>query len=131
MWTETPPSPRKRDSLLAGLETFRRLHPGVTVNEAIVFLYVCENEGLTVSELAFIAGLNSATASRVVRSLTPPGSAGALPPSLNLVELRVTGPKRNSKSAYLTEGGRALRDRLNAIILSSIPILPDTPAQVA
>jgi hypothetical protein len=46
---------RPRDSLLEALSFFKEIAPGVTVNEIITFLYTCENEGLSVQELAYVS----------------------------------------------------------------------------
>ena len=48
---------RRRDTVLAGLEEFRRIDPGITVTGIVTFLYVCENEGISMTELASVAGL--------------------------------------------------------------------------
>ena len=58
---------RRRDSLLACLELFRRNTPDLWVNNILTFLYVCENEGLNIKELAQLARLSEPTASRSIR----------------------------------------------------------------
>lgn len=113
---------RRRDTILAGLESFRGVDPGITVTGIVTFLYVCENEGISMTELASIAGLRTATASRAVRALGVPGARGSLPPSLGLVDVRNFGPHLNSKTLFLTDAGRDLKDRLNGLIRGAVTI---------
>lgn len=113
---------RRRDTILAGLEAFRGVDPGITVTGIVTFLYVCENEGISMTELASIAGLRTATASRAVRALGVPGARGSLPPALGLVDVRNFGPHLNSKTLFLTDSGQALKERLNGLIRSAVPI---------
>lgn len=113
---------RRRDTILAGLERFRQIDPNITVTNIVTFLYVCENEGISMTELAMVAQLGTATASRAVRSLGVEGDAGSLPPYLGLVEILAQGPKRNSKTLRLSPAGRELKDRLNQLIAAAVSI---------
>ena len=113
---------RRRDTVLAALEIFRGLDVGITTNNIVTFLYLCENEGLSVTELAGLAGLNPATASRSIRSLAAPGARWALPPYLGLIEVLGYGASRNSKTLRLTPAGVEIRDRLNALIDQGVRI---------
>src|SRR6478672_2194278 len=119
---QTPARSRRRNTVLSALETFRLIDPAVTLNSLVVFLYVAENEGLCVTELAQVSGLSKPTASRCVRSLAPPGSRWALPPALGLVEVCREGPSTNSKTLRLTVAGRALCARLERHIAEQRPI---------
>jgi DNA-binding MarR family transcriptional regulator len=60
---------RPRDSLLEAILALKARDARISVNEIVAFLYVCENEGLSVQELAFVGGLTQSTASRSLRSL--------------------------------------------------------------
>jgi hypothetical protein len=112
--------PRRRNAILDVLELYQALGaPGGLVS-LIAFLYLCENEGLCISELASVAGLNMAAASRAAHSLTrSAGEAGALPPTLGLVELRQTGRVR---TLHLTQLGRDFRDRIDSRIRRAVTI---------
>lgn len=121
---EARPMARRRNSILAALETLRALDPNITVNNLIAFLYVAENPGLNVSELAAICGLNKPTASRAVRALASAEEPGALPPYLGLVRLCRDGPAKNSRTLRLTEAGDALCGRLERLIDAAVPINP-------
>ena len=77
---------RPRDSLLEAILALKAQDARISVNEIIAYLYVCENEGLSVQELAFVAGLTQSTASRSLRSLGRKGSDWAHPPAIGLVD---------------------------------------------
>ena len=112
-----------RDSLLEGLSYFRELNPGVTVNEIIAFLYTCENEGLNVQELAYVARMTEPTASRSIRTFGPEGSEWARPPALGLVEAFLNPRDGRSRIIHLTDKGREVRARLDGVIRQAIAIL--------
>lgn len=113
---------RRRDTVLAAVETFRALDMGINMSNILVFLYVAENEGISVRELATISGLTKPTASRSIRALTPRGSRWSLSPYLGLVELCAQGPARNSKTIRLTRQGRDLCARIDRLIANPVRI---------
>ena len=102
----------------------KALEPRISVNEIMAFLYTCENEGLSVQELAFVARLTQSTASRSLRSLGLPGSAWAQPPALGLVDAFLNPADARSHVIHLTDKGRELRDRLDAMIRRAVTIAP-------
>jgi Transcriptional regulators len=112
---------RQRNALLEGLELFRDLHPGITLGNMIAFMYTCENEGLTILDLAQVSGFYLATASRTIRAFSCPDAEGAMSPALGLVEL-TQSPR--GKTIHLTEAGRKLRAQLEEIIAEAAPIQP-------
>lgn len=95
------------------------MDPNVRLSTVLAYLYLCENEGLCVSELAAAAGMTLATASRAARSLAGPGTPGALPPAMGLAEIRPDGKVR---ALHLTPAGRALRASLDEIIVHATPL---------
>lgn len=115
-----PPPARRRNALLEALELFRGKDANTRLSTVVAFLYLCENEGFCVSELAAAADMTLATASRAARSLTAPDAPGALPPALGLAELR---PRGKVRALHLTEAGRALRDRLDQTIVHATTIV--------
>lgn len=121
---------RRRSTILAAVETFMSIDPGITLNSVLVFLYVAENQGLTISELAAVSGLQKPTASRCVRSLAERGSPDALPPYLGLIGVRRGGLARNSKTLSLSPAGMDLCQRLERHIGDQIFIEPG-PAQAS
>jgi DNA-binding MarR family transcriptional regulator len=114
---------RRRDSLLEALRLLRKVHAGITVNQIAAFLYTCENEGLSVQELAFIARISQSAASRSLRCLGPAGSAWSQPPALGLIEPFLHPTDGRSHVLHLTERGRRLRDQLDELIRQAAPIL--------
>jgi DNA-binding MarR family transcriptional regulator len=113
---------RPRDSLLEAILALKALDARISVNEIVAFLYTCENQGLSVQELAFVAGLTQSTASRSLRSLGRPGSDWAQPPALGLVDAYLNPSDGRSHVVHLTDQGRAMRDRLDDLIRRAIPI---------
>jgi DNA-binding MarR family transcriptional regulator len=115
-------SVRSRNSLIEALALFRGLNPTITVNEIMTFLYTCENEGLNIQELAYVAQMTEPTASRSVRSFGPPGSAWARAPGCGLIEAFLNPHDARSRVLHLTVAGQAVRDRLDEIIAEAAPI---------
>jgi DNA-binding MarR family transcriptional regulator len=103
----------------------KALDPRISVNEIVAFLYTCENEGLSVQELAFVAGLTQSTASRSLRSLGRSGSDWAQPPALGLVDAFLNPHDGRSHVIHLTDQGRDLRERLDKMIRDATPISLD------
>ena len=115
--------PRRRNAVLETLELLRGCERSVNLTQVIAFLYICENEGLSISELALMLKTSRATASRVARSLTEPGYGLTLPPSWGLVEVFADeDPGSPSKGLHLTQAGRDLRSRIGDIIREAQPI---------
>lgn len=118
---ETPaPRTRRRNAVLEALELFRSEATGTRLSTVIAFLYLCENDGFCVSELAAASGMTLATASRAARSLIAPDAPGALAPALGLAEIRREGKVH---ALHLTPAGEALRARLNQAIVQATPII--------
>ncbi len=114
---------RPRNTLLEAVLALKACDPRISVNEIIAFLYVCENEGLSVQELAFVAELTQSTASRSLRSLGRPDSPWSQPPALGLVDAYLNPNDGRSHVIHLTDEGRALRDRLDGHIRRATPIV--------
>ncbi len=116
------PPPRRRNSCLQALEEIRTLSQAATLKDVVAFLYVCENEGINLRELAQVCGFTDSTASRTARSLAPHGAAGALTPALGLIELRTDPRDDRSRTLHLTDLGRGLRDRIDRLIAEARPV---------
>ena len=121
---------RARNAVLQAIALFKAMDARVSVNEVICFLYAAENEGLTVQDMADIAGMTQSTASRSLRALGPPDSPWSQPPALGLLEAYLNPTDARSHVIHLTGAGRALRDRLDAIIRDGRPIVAG-PARAA
>jgi DNA-binding MarR family transcriptional regulator len=112
---------RRRSAVLQAIEMFRRIGPSGGLNAAALFLYACENEGLTMSELADISRLPTASASRLIRKL----ARQDLPEDgdVELLDLRPSSVDRRVTEVFLSDRGRALRDSLDGVIAAATPIV--------
>jgi DNA-binding MarR family transcriptional regulator len=115
-------APRRRNAVLATVELLRRHEPSINMSQVRAFLYVCENEGLSVSELSELLSTTRATGSRVARSLACEGAPDSLSPHVGLVWLAESERGEPLKSIRLTETGRRFRTRIDSIIADACPI---------
>jgi len=122
---------RARNAILQALHLLKGLDARISVNEAIAFLYVAENEGLTVQDMAYLGGLTQSTASRSLRALGPVDSPWSHAPALGLVEAYLNPADGRSHVIQLTVHGREVRERLDAIIRQSVTIAPSQSARAA
>jgi DNA-binding MarR family transcriptional regulator len=113
---------RDRNVVLEVLEAMRDRDQGILLNSVVAFLYVAENEGIGVKELAYLCRLNEATTSRCVRALASADAPGALPPALGLVSLSQNPRDARGRSISLTDEGRILCARIDAAIARAVPI---------
>jgi DNA-binding MarR family transcriptional regulator len=113
---------RQRNSLLQALEFFRDLHPGLVVADLVAFLYICENEGLNITELSQLGRFTGATASRRARALAGPDTPSPRPPSLGLVRIFEGGDDARARQIFLTDKGREARDAVGALIAEAVPV---------
>ncbi len=114
---------RERNAILSALEIFRTIDVPRNFYSMVVFLYVCENEGLNVSELAFVTRMRVATVARIVKVLAGDVAEEQVEPQNVLFEFRASDQDRRLKFVYLTERGRRLRDDLEGLIASANPIV--------
>jgi DNA-binding MarR family transcriptional regulator len=113
---------RRRNSLLAGIVLLRKLGPDITLSEMLAFLYVAENPGVRIKELAALMETTEATASRASRSLLAEGEPGARAPGRGWLVMAANGREAVSRHLYLSEAGIDLVQRLDALIESARPI---------
>ena len=113
---------RSRNSVLKAMQAFKALDPRISVNEVIAFLYAAENEGLSVQDVADLAGMTQSTASRSLRALGPAASPWSQAPAVGLVEAFLNPHDGRSHVIHLTPAGRAFRDRLDEIIREGVTI---------
>jgi DNA-binding MarR family transcriptional regulator len=113
---------RSRSALLQALHAFKALDPRISVNEVIAFLYAAENEGVSVQEVADLAGMSQSTASRSLRALGPRESPWSQPPAVGLIEAYLNPYDGRSHVIHLSPAGRAFRDRLDEIIRTGVTI---------
>jgi hypothetical protein len=116
---------RRRNAVLDALELLRRHGPSINLSQVRAFLYVCENEGLSVSELAELLSTTRATGSRVARSMGCESAPDSLSPYLGLVCLAGSDNGDPLKAIRLTDVGRRLQARIDDIISRAEPIKRD------
>ncbi len=113
---------RRRNTLLAGIVLLKKLAPDITISEILAFLYVAENPGVRIKELAALMETTEATASRASRSLLDAGDPGARAPGRGWLLMASNEREAVSRHLYLTEAGVELVQRLDALIESARPI---------
>jgi DNA-binding MarR family transcriptional regulator len=123
------PARRERNTVLAALELFRATGASRVFYTMLLFLYVCENEGLTVSELAYVARMHVTTTARLVKAMAGEPGADASDSDgegegleAPLLEVRSSSEDHRLKFIHLSAAGRALRSRVGALIKSAAPI---------
>ncbi len=62
-------SPRRRNTLLGALTRIKKLDQNVSVTQVQAFLYIPENPGINIGDVAEACGIHSSSASRIVNSL--------------------------------------------------------------
>lgn len=107
---------RRRNTGLDIMERLRAQGDGMTFNAMLVFMYVAENEGINVSDLARVCRMTEATASRSARAQARPGVPGSLPPYLGLLELQPDPHDGRGRRLFLSDKGRELRDAIDGVI---------------
>lgn len=100
-------------TLFTAVEAMRAACPRLTLRQAILFLYVCENEGLSLHELAFVSRVGDATTSRGVKMLSSDDPELIPAP---LLSVRPHPGDRRIVLIYLTEQGEALKGEIAAAI---------------
>lgn len=101
------------NTLFAAVAAMRAACPRLTLRQAILFLYVCENEGLSLHELAFVSRVGDATTSRGVKMLSSDDPELIPAP---LLSVRPHPGDRRIVLIYLTEQGEALKNEIGGAI---------------
>ena len=121
---------RRRNAVLETVEVLRRHDPTINMTQVRAFLYICENEGLSVSELAELLTTTRATGSRVARSMACENAPESLSPYLGLVVIAPSERGESLKSIRLTALGRQFKARIDAIIAQAERIEFEPAAEV-
>lgn len=106
-------------TLFTAIAAMRAACPRLTLRQAILFLYACENEGLSQHELAFVARVGDATTSRGVKMLSSEDPELLPAP---LLRVRQHPDDRRVVLIYLTEHGKALKAEIARTIDRRLPI---------
>jgi DNA-binding MarR family transcriptional regulator len=113
---------RRRNTILAALELFRSEDLPRSLSSFLLFLYVCENEGLTVSELAHVTHTSVAMTARVVKMLAGDTTETPLAPERSIFVLKDSPLDKRLKLVHLSAHGRILRNRFESLIAEASPI---------
>ena len=122
---------RRRDTVLESLERMRRAHPAINMMQAIILLYVAENEGINLAELASVCRTTRATASRSAHAMArmrPPGGGEG---ETGLLELHANPEWTHGRLVYLGGAGRRLCAEGEALIAEGWPIASPEAARAA
>ncbi len=122
--TETSaPLRRRRSCVLSALELFRTLELPRGFNAMLLFLYVCENEGANVSEIAHVANMDVPGAARLIKVMAGLVPEEPIQPDKVIFELRSSDRDRRVRFVHLTAHGRKVRDAIEALIEEGTPIV--------
>jgi DNA-binding MarR family transcriptional regulator len=113
------------NTISAIVRRLRAAYPSFTLRQALAFLYVCENEGLSLKELSIVSRVNSQTLSPAMKALAEGTPNGAL------LNLRGDPADRRLMLLYPSGPGRLLRDAIDAEILArrSVRLSPARASQ--
>jgi DNA-binding MarR family transcriptional regulator len=103
------------NTISAIVRLLRAAYPSFTLRQALAFLYVCENEGLSLQELSIVSRISSQTLSRGMKALEQGPGGG-------LIDLRDDPEDRRLMLLYPSEPGRRLRDVIDAEIVARRPV---------
>lgn len=111
--------------MLGCLVYCRKTAPAMSMTHLVALLYIAENPGLAVSQLAELLGSTLATASRTARALAPHDMPGSLPPALGYARMMTRASQPNHRYLYLTDTGyelcSSLDEKLSRTLLIAAP----------
>lgn len=113
---------RRRNAVLEAVVQVRRGAPQINLTAVMAFLYVAENPGINMVELAEVCGITVPTASRVARALATATSEGALPPYYGLLEITNNPLDPRGRVLRLSQDGQRLCEKVEAVIREAHPI---------
>ncbi len=113
---------RKRNAVLEAVVYLRRGAPSINLTSLMVLLYVAENPGINMVELAQVCEITVPTASRVARALGRSDAEGSLPPYHGLLEISNNPNDPRGRHLSLSSDGRMICDHIERIIAERAPI---------
>ncbi len=99
--------------LLALIEAVRLSSRDVSLPGVVLFLHICERDGISIKDLVYLSGYSESLVSRAVDRLRGEGGAGKLK-DLGGALVTVTRHPEDGRRrlVYLTEAGRVLKARI-------------------
>ena len=98
--------PRLAGPLYRVFTRFLDHYPDMTIFQAMHFLYIAENPGISQHDLIVGMGVTDTTGSRTVQLLGPDGTRGK--PGLNLIVVKTDPQDRRQRLLSLSDKGRRL-----------------------
>ena len=101
------------------ISEIRGVYRNISIASIVIFLRVCENDGISVKDLIYLSGYTECLVSRSIDSLSRlPGSASAGPAfRTGLIRVAKHPSDGRRRLVYLTDDGRLLRDRIRQILI--------------
>ena len=112
------------DMLTVALGRLRERGVEMNVSQLTAYLYVCENEGLNLSELASVMSVTNQVASYTVRGLLAAGQPRAIDPAAGVIRADVSDNDGRALALNLTPRGAQLRSELDEVIRASLTFTP-------
>ena len=103
-------------ALLQSVNAVLRRDREFSLRGFVVFLSVCEREGIRIKELAYACDTSEASASRCVQTLSLPSSRRSSVRHHGLLCVIPCQDDRRSRRVFLTEDGRQLRSEIETIL---------------
>lgn len=110
--------------MLEAVRIFRLRRSSASLTDFISFLCVCENEGTTVKQLAYLGGTTTATMSRSIKYLAEATECDLTPEYLRLLRLASHPYDGRRRTVFLTEGGQQLRRDIHALLATPAAVAP-------
>lgn len=104
-----------RNGCLSALEHLRKRRTDLDLSEALTFFYVCQSEGITVSELAVLSHLTLSVVFRAARRLAAPDASETLAPCFGLIDIQPQPGEQRERTLVLTARGRMLKSEIDSI----------------
>ena len=102
-------------ALLQSVNAVWRRDRDISLRSLVVFLCVCENEGIRIKELAYACGTNEASVSRSVQALCLPSNRRCSVSHQGLLHVFQNPDDRRNRLVFLTEDGKQLRGEIDTI----------------
>jgi DNA-binding MarR family transcriptional regulator len=103
--------------MLSALQSFLRNDRNMHLEGILVFLRVCEGDGLSIKDLVYLCGLGESMVSRSVESLRSQKGG--------LVRIEQHPDDRRRRLVFLTEEGLRLREEIGQILATPSPSAPN------
>jgi len=112
------------NAMISMIGAFRQRARDISLTSIVAFLHVCENEGVTVKELAYLCRVSEASISRALQTLRLPSARRVGTTHGGLVRVFQHPDDGRRRVVYLTEDGCELRNAVDRT-LSARARIPD------